>query len=533
MTVLVGLPGESSREECKTIEVGAFGALLVLVRHLEVGQMLLLTNPKSLKEITCYVRSVKQKGPGLNHVGVDFAIESSKFWGMTFPSGDWDPSERKRPQRPLAPGDPSFRALPGHFAGYSSKDAPRTEPGTNSNAEIRKVPVEIAESLAKPSMEPLCEPEPGGVPEPETTQKEKTIESAGNGDARETTRVNTPVVRKSTRRGPRVHLEVSVLVGFPGEPSYEKCKTIEIGAFGALLVVARQFDVGQMLLLTNSKSLKQISCQVRNVKEKGPCEIHVGVEFASESSKFWGMTFPSSDWDPSERKRLQRPLSSSSPSFRTFPGQSEAQTGEDQQAAPQPIPTRWSVLKRPVLIFAGFLALILCFAAFLHKPNTDSTAGVRSIYQDVAAEEARLIPDIEKYRLATLDDFNPDAVSWLRDSGQQVTGQVSGSFSSFGQSRIYLLIGKNNIWRIVILANGQLRCDAQYRAVAIVARVPKLSIRKIDWADPPPADSEGDGLLVVRAADDFGTSVVLLLRGDQVVSGTPSDYRKIPFDQTP
>jgi len=382
-------------------------------------------------------------------------------------------------------------------------------------------------------MEPLREPEPGGVPEPQTTREEKTIESADNGDARETTRGNTPVARTSARRSPRVHLEMTVLVGLPGEPSHEEWRTIEVGAFGALLVVARQVNVGQMLLLTNSKSLKQITCHVRNIKEKAPGVNHVGVEFATESGKFWGMTFPSGDWDPTERKLPQRPLSAGDPSFRRLPGQSAAQTGEDQQAAPKQILARWSVLKRPVLILVGFLGLILFIAAIIHKPNTDSTPGVRSIYQDVAAEEARLIPYIEKYRLATLDDFNPDAVSWLRDSGQQVTGQVSGSFASFGQSRVYLLIGKDNIWRIVILANGQLRCDAQYRAVAIVARVPKRSIRKIDWADPPPADTDGDGLLVVRAANDFGTSVVLLLRGDQVVSGTPSDYRKIEFDQTP
>lgn len=182
---------------------------------------------------------------------------------------------------------------------------------------------------------------------------------------------------------------------------------------------------------------------------------------------------------------------------------------------------------------AGLLGLILPAVGVTHKWNTAPAPEVSSIYKDVAAEEARLIPGIEKYRLATRGDFDSDTVSWLNGSGQKVTGQVSGAFSAYGQSRVYILVGDDKLWRIVILANGKLRCDAQYRGVAIVARVPKDAVQKINWADPPPSDSEGDGLLVVRAANDFGTSVVLFLRGDQVVSGTPSDYRQIPFDQAP
>ena len=86
---------------------------------------------------------------------------------------------------------------------------------------------------------------------------------------------------------------------------------------------------------------------------------------------------------------------------------------------------------------------------------------------------------------------------------------------------------------IVILADGQLRCDAKYRSVAIVARVPKGAIQNVIWANPPPADSEGDGLLVVRNASELRSGVVLLLRGDEVVTGTPTSYQHIPLSQLP
>jgi hypothetical protein len=110
-----------------------------------------------------------------------------------------------------------------------------------------------------------------------------------------------------------------------------------------------------------------------------------------------------------------------------------------------------------------------------------------------------------------------------------VSGDIQGAFSAFGQSQAYVLVGKGANWRILILADGQLRCDAQYRNVAIVARVPKEAIQRIVWADPPPADTDGDGLLVVRTANDLGSAVVLFLRGDEVVSGTPTGYLQIPL----
>src|SRR6266851_5477269 len=67
------------------------------------------------------------------------------------------------------------------------------------------------------------------------------------------------------------------------------------------------------------------------------------------------------------------------------------------------------------------------------------------------------------------------------------------------------------------------------RRAAVVARVPKQAIQKIIWAKPPPAGPEGDGLVVVRTADDPGSAVVLFLRGHEVVSGTPTGFWQIPL----
>jgi hypothetical protein len=314
--------------------------------------------------------------------------------------------------------------------------------------------------------------------------------------------VNANSAQTSGRRLSRLQLEMPILVSFPGESSYDNCETIEVSALGALLASSGTMKVGQELFLTNPNSWVQISCHVRHVTPKGAGMSHVGVEFATESNEFWDAVVRSSE-------------------AAAFP------------AVHKEIATltakRWRVLSWQTIVFTCLMGLILLFIARSHWPSTGAAPAVRSVFQGLAADEGRLIPGIENYRLATPADFDPPAVFWVAKSGQKVGGEIRGAFSAFGQSQAYVLIGKDAKWRIVILTNGRLRCDAEYRTVAVVARVPKQAIEKIIWADPPPAGYEGDGLLVVRTANDPGSAFVLFLRGDEVVSGTPAGYWQIPL----
>jgi hypothetical protein len=151
----------------------------------------------------------------------------------------------------------------------------------------------------------------------------------------------------------------------------------------------------------------------------------------------------------------------------------------------------------------------------------------------VAPEDASLISDSDNYRLAATGDFAPDLITWLSMPGQQANGDIPGAYSAAGSSHAYVLIGKDATWRVLIVANGQLRCDARYRTLAIVAHVPKNLIQTIDWSDRPTAESEGDGLLIVRAANNPASGVVLFLQGDQVITGTPFNYYQVLKGQTP
>lgn len=316
-------------------------------------------------------------------------------------------------------------------------------------------------------------------------------------------------------RSPRVALRVPVMVRFQGEQN--EGRTINVSAHGALLVMPRTVEVGQSILLTYPETQQEIVCHIKSVARVGPRLNYVRVQFATSSPKFWGIAFPAEDWDYANEE-----ISSEA----TEVPQSLVETAKL-------LLKHWRVASWPTFALVVFLTLVTLMIAKSHRSSGASGAGGSPAPQSVAPEDSRPIPGAENYRVATKEDFDPDAILWLRNSGQQASGEIPGSYSAFGESHAYLLIGKDNTRHVVILAAGQLRCDAQYRAVAIVARVPKKSIQKIRWADPPPGKPEGDGVLVVRAANNPGSGVVLFLEGDQVVSGTPVDYRLTPVSQTP
>jgi len=107
--------------------------------------------------------------------------------------------------------------------------------------------------------------------------------------------------RTSPRRSSRLPVAIPVLVYVHeenGETSYAEGKTLSVSAHGALLAVAVTPNIGQSLLLTNSKTEKEIVCHVRSVKQIEGGVNHVGVEFATESPTFWDIAFPSQDRVP-------------------------------------------------------------------------------------------------------------------------------------------------------------------------------------------------------------------------------------------
>jgi len=74
--------GDKFEEETYTISVSAHGALIVLKEKVEIGQQLLLKNPKSQAEVEATVIRFGTTYSGLTHVGVEFLKPSREFWGF-------------------------------------------------------------------------------------------------------------------------------------------------------------------------------------------------------------------------------------------------------------------------------------------------------------------------------------------------------------------------------------------------------------------------------------------------------------------
>jgi hypothetical protein len=97
MSVLYCLAGEANYRPTKTVEVGVSGALLILPQTVNVGQSLLLINPKISKQVACRVCYIRQKADGYNLVGVEFVAQSPDFWGITLSIKEWEASAGSLP----------------------------------------------------------------------------------------------------------------------------------------------------------------------------------------------------------------------------------------------------------------------------------------------------------------------------------------------------------------------------------------------------------------------------------------------------
>ena len=163
-------------------------------------------------------------------------------------------------------------------------------------------------------------------------------------------------------------------------------------------------------------------------------------------------------------------------------------------------------------------------------PRGESSSGVTAALAEQAgmpAEVAQGVPDAAGFSLATKEDFDPAAVSWLETQGQKADVQIPGNYTGFGESHAYLLRRKDKSWRVLIISDGRVCSDVRFRNVAVVARVPKEYMRSIQLNEPTPPEFDGDGLLIVGSADKPATGVLLSLHGSDASQSHPADYRQI------
>ena len=90
--------GEAAFDElAETVTVSAHGCLLRLQATVARLEELLIVNPATQQQVLGTVVFVKEDTAVPKEIGIEFAIPSPQFWGITFPPVDWDPAERKLP----------------------------------------------------------------------------------------------------------------------------------------------------------------------------------------------------------------------------------------------------------------------------------------------------------------------------------------------------------------------------------------------------------------------------------------------------
>ena len=90
----VVIRGESAnhklfQEETFTVAVSAHGALVLLAAKVDLGQKLVVLNPKNWDEREGRVAYTGPAHAGLAQVAVEFAAPSPEFWAMSSPPADW------------------------------------------------------------------------------------------------------------------------------------------------------------------------------------------------------------------------------------------------------------------------------------------------------------------------------------------------------------------------------------------------------------------------------------------------------------
>jgi hypothetical protein len=308
--------------------------------------------------------------------------------------------------------------------------------------------------------------------------------------------------------------------------SYGEVKILAVSVAGATLALAGALEIGQELLLINPATGKQALCRVRSVDPKEDGRNHVGVDFAAATATSTpNARFPNVRLVAALAIFVAAGVLFAATLHRFAVPPSSARNAPGSGANTYPLDQRdlensGVPLDRDSAYPPGF-----AYAA--------SPAGASRPFP-LLPEVLRLIPNIAEFRIATAPDFDPQAASWLSRWRLSADGVIPGNFAGSGQSQAYILLGKDNSWRVIIMADVQLLCDVRYQTIAIAARLPREFVPSIQWEGPAPPQSDRDGLLIVRSAQDPSSAVVLFLQGGEVVSGNrPADYRRVPLAHVP
>lgn len=321
------------------------------------------------------------------------------------------------------------------------------------------------------------------------------------------------------RREERVNVALPVRVVVLEQQRREFACTLDVTSKGARLDGLRGVDlVGEVLEIQRGKKrdrFKVVWVGEPETERAG----QIGVQCLSAGTPIW------------EGIALQPPV---------YPADSIAGEGR----APIVVPKWYAELpendpeERKRLFRYGALTVIALslFVIVTVRAVTTSASGLGHIPvpRGMDKNDAQHIRNLQGWRLAEAEDFDSDALFWLRQQGIVESGALQASFtaSTKEQDAAYLLMRSDpqraGTHRLVLLFDRESRYDTFLPQVAFFTKVPRGSMSSIEWmGDAKLPAPEGDGVLVVRRFDDPASGTVFFRSGVRVLSMSPKDYRSI------
>jgi hypothetical protein len=105
--------------------------------------------------------------------------------------------------------------------------------------------------------------------------------------------------KDAQRRSQRVMLKVSVVVfahRADNKRVSEETRTVTVNAHGAMVLLAMDVSIGQILMLRHSGTGEEVSCRVVYLSPHQSEKREVGVDFMKPCPGFWRISFPPPDW---------------------------------------------------------------------------------------------------------------------------------------------------------------------------------------------------------------------------------------------
>lgn len=104
------------------------------------------------------------------------------------------------------------------------------------------------------------------------------------------------------RRSQRVIIRIAVNVYFIQMNRAEtiSAHTLAVNDHGALLLCSRSFPSGSSLEIENERTRERMKCKVTRSPQRTPEGFQVPVAFESASPGFWHISFPPTDWKPTD-----------------------------------------------------------------------------------------------------------------------------------------------------------------------------------------------------------------------------------------